>query len=136
MKEMTELQKMQGNLVALKATLKERTRRRREVQKELDAAEDSIISIKESIRKAEEDIHTYMNTQVLTNEDEEARKQDIESFRERMPAAMKKIEEQDQQRLEREARTELDSFKNKINSSLARKVEGNGNATCNENPVA
>lgn len=117
---MTELEKLEGNVVALKATLKERQRRRREIQRDLDAAEDAIISVKESIKKAEDEVETYKNTRVLTTVDEDARAADIEAFRGRIPAAMKVIEEQDRKKAEREARSELDSFKDKVNNSIAK----------------
>jgi|ERR1700722_5926979 len=123
----TKLEELQGRVVALKDTLRGNQQRRAFIQRDLNKTEDSIVSVKEELRQAEEDLYNYERTYVLTNVDEDLRAKDIEAFRKRIPAAMKKIEEQDKKKADREAQVELNDFKQKIQDSvLTRKVKDNG----------
>lgn len=135
---MNKLEHLQGRVVSLRATVEAGKRRCKSIQSDLDKAETNLIEWKEELRRAEEELETYKNTQILSTVDEDLYTQDIAEFRKRMPAAMAKVDEQDRKRAEKESRTELDNFKQKIQDGvvLARKVEGNGNVKCDENPVA
>jgi chromosome segregation ATPase len=127
---MTKLEVLQSNVVSKKAHTERCVQDCKDIQRNLDLAESTLIEAKECLRKAEEELETYKNTYVLTDVDQEARDRDIEEFRQRLPIVMKKVDEQDKIRQEKEAKIELDNFKQKIHD---RKVGNNGN---DQGPVA
>jgi uncharacterized protein YqfB (UPF0267 family) len=113
----------EGELAILEATL---TEARKEVDNHMLAykraksymtkIETQLIEAREEVAKVEEVVRLYKQHKVLTVIEDDLRETEIKRFRAAMPAAMKKINEQDA----KAAQVELDKFKSRMEEIVAK----------------
>lgn len=131
-----EYERLKKEVAKAQATYDEFKQTRDKVNKALLKAEDDIVFSREQLRKAQDALTLFENTQ-MDNEtdDEEFRRKEIERLRKKLPELLKRVEAEDERKKQRELSAKLDDFDKKLNTLTTAGDTNDKDATTTEKIV-